>query len=231
MTPGQPHFDEVAAHYDESLPAHVREHYLEKRARYLAERVPPPARVLDVGCGTGVLAGRLAGLGYEVVGVDPSGGMLGVMRENFPGVGAVQGSGTELPFAAGEFDLALTVATLHHTAAPGDVERTLGEMARVVRSGGHVLVWDHNPRNPYWPRIMRRVPQDHGEERLVPLVEIERGLRAGGAEPVEVAQTGLVPDFTPRPLLGAAALLERLAERTPGIRGLCAHNVVLAVKR
>jgi ubiquinone/menaquinone biosynthesis C-methylase UbiE len=231
MSEGQPHFDEVAAHYDESLPPHVRDHYLEKRASYVLGRVPPPARVLDVGCGTGVLAGRLAGLGYEVAGVDPSEGMLEVMRERFPALRAVQGSGTELPFAEGEFDLALTVATLHHIADAGDVERTLGEMVRVVGSGGHVLVWDHNPRNPYWPRIMKRVPQDHGEERLIPLVEIERGLRAGGAEPVEVAQTGLVPDFTPRPLLGAAALLERVAERTPGLRRRCAHNVVLAEKR
>jgi SAM-dependent methyltransferase len=225
---GQRHFDELAERYDEIHPPHVTEHYLRKRVEFVRERVPPPARVLDVGCGTGALAGRLAGQSYEVVGVDPSAGMLEVMRERFPALRAVQGSGAELPFADGEFDLSLSVATMHHIGDPADVHRTLIEMARVVRSGGAVLVWDHNPRNPYWPHIMRRVPQDTGEERLVPLEELLSGLRAGGAEPVEVIRSGLVPDFTPPRLLGAAAAVEQLAERTPGLRTRCAHNVVLA---
>ncbi len=143
----------------------------------------------------------------------------------------MQASGTELPFADGEFDLALSVATMHHIADAADVARALGEMARVVRPGGHVLVWDHNPRNPYWPYLMKRVPQDQGDERLIPLEELLAGLRAGGAEPVEVRELGLVPDFTPRRLLGAAAALERVAERTPLLHERCAHNVVLAVRR
>jgi ubiquinone/menaquinone biosynthesis C-methylase UbiE len=224
------HFDEIAGRYDESLPSHVVEHYLGKRTAYVLAHSPPPARVLDLGCGTGVLAGRLAESGYEVTGADPSAGMLGEMRRRFPGVRAVEASGTDLPFADGEFDLSLSVATMHHIAGPGDVQRALGEMARVVRPGGKVLVWDHNPRNPYWPHLMKRVPQDQGDERLIPLEELLDGLRAGGAEPVEVSLMGLVPDFTPRRLLGAAAAVERLAERTPGVRGRCAHNVVLAEK-
>ena len=225
------HFDDVAAHYDESLPSHVTDHYLRKRVGYVAAHHPPPARVLDLGCGTGVLASHLAGAGYSVVGADPSAGMLEVMRTRAPEVESVQASGTDLPFADGEFDLSVSVATMHHIADAGDVARALAEMARVVRPGGHVLVWDHNPRNPYWPHLMKRVPQDQGDERLIPLAELLAGLRAGGAEPVEVRELGLVPDFTPKRLLGAAAALERLAERTPLVRERCAHNVVLAVRR
>jgi hypothetical protein len=103
-------------------------------------------------------------------------------------------------------------------------------MVRVTRPGGHVLIWDHNPRNPYWPLLMRRVPQDTGAERLIPEEEIHSGLALGGATVVNTAQLGLVPDFAPAALLGAAARLERAAEATPGVRRLCAHNVVLAVK-
>ena len=47
-----------------------------------------------------------------------------------------------------------------------------------TRPGGRVLVWDHNPRNPYWGRLMARVPQDTGEERLIP--EAGGGRRAAG---------------------------------------------------
>jgi ubiquinone/menaquinone biosynthesis C-methylase UbiE len=225
------HFDEVAEVYDESLPGHVMDHYLRKRISFIAERHPPPARLLDVGCGTGVLAGSLSSQGYEVVGVDPSEGMLDVMRKRFPAVESVQASATDMPFGDGSFDLAVSVATMHHIADAADVARALAEMARVVRPGGHVLIWDHNPRNPYWPHLMKRVPQDQGDERLIPLAELLDGLRAGGADPVEVRELGLVPDFTPKGLLGVAAALERLAERTPVVRERCAHNVVVALRR
>jgi SAM-dependent methyltransferase len=225
------HFDDVAGVYDETLPRHVVEHYLEKRSRFVLARCPPPARLLDVGCGTGTLAARLAGLGYEVVGLDPSQGMLEVMKDRAPQVEAVRGSGTAIPFGDGAFDLSLSVATMHHIAAPAEVREALVEMVRVVRPGGRVLIWDHNPRNPYWPYLMRRVPQDRGDERLIGLEELLSGLRSGGAEPVLVSQLGLVPDFTPPRLLGLAAAVERAAERTPLLRERCAHNVVLAVKR
>jgi ubiquinone/menaquinone biosynthesis C-methylase UbiE len=225
------HFDDVASIYDETLPGHVVEHYAEKRARFVLRASPPPGRILDVGCGTGALAARLAGLGYAVVGLDPSQGMLDVMRERAPEVEAVRGSGTELPFADGEFDLSLSVATMHHIAEPAAVRAALVEMVRVAKVGGRILVWDHNPRNPYWPHLMKRVPQDQGDERLVGIDELVSGLEAGGAEPLLVRQLGLVPDFTPRRLLGAAAALERAAERTPVVRGRCAHNVVLARRR
>jgi|1186.fasta_scaffold02174_2 SAM-dependent methyltransferase len=223
------HFDTIAGEYDESLPAHVVEHYLAKRVAYI-RRHCPPGRALDVGCGTGVLAGRLAAAGWEMTGADPSEGMLDVLRERVPGVEAVHASGTDLPFPDGAFDLAYCVAVMHHVADPVDVRATLGEMVRVIRPGGRVLIWDHNPRNPYWKRLMAKVPQDTGEERLIPEAEIVDGLHAAGAAVVSSEQLGLVPDFVPPRALPAAAALEQVVERTPVARRLCAHNVILAAK-
>lgn len=224
------HFDEIADEYDESLPPHVVEHYLEKRVAYVSELMPS-GRVLDVGCGTGVVAGRLARAGYEVTGVDPSAGMLRYLEEHAPGVTAVEGSATALPFEDGGFDLTMCVAVMHHIAEPGPVHDALVEMVRVTRPGGYVLVWDHNPRNPYWKHLMARVPQDDGTERLIPEAEILRGLADGGADVLRSDQLGLVPDFVPRGMLGAAVAAERLVEGVPGARRLCAHNVVLAMRR
>ena len=223
------HFDRIAGDYDESLPPHVVEHYLRKRAAFVSRHVPR-GRALDVGCGTGALAQRLAGQGYEVTGVDPSEGMLDVLRERAPAITAIGASGTDLPFEDGSFDLVYCVAVMHHVAEPEAVRRTLAEMARVTRPGGLVLVWDHNPRNPYWRHLMARVPQDTGEERLISEAELLTGLRAAGAEPFLSAQLGLVPDFVPPRALPSAAMAERLVERLPGVRRLCAHNVVLALR-
>lgn len=220
-------FDLIAEHYDEALPAHVVEHYLAKRVAYITENCAP-GKALDVGCGTGVLAGRLSRSGFTVTGIDPSQGMLDVMAESEPAVSGVRGDGASLPFEDGSFDVALTVAALHHIADPDAVRRTLVEMARVTRVGGRLVIWDHNPRNPYWQNLMARVPQDDGSERLVSEAEIEAGLRAGGAKILSSRQLGLVPDFVPPAMLGAAAAVESVAERAPLVRRLCAHNVVLA---
>jgi SAM-dependent methyltransferase len=223
------HFDRIAAVYDESLPPHVVEHYLRKRTEFV-RTLRSGGSVLDVGCGTGALAQRLSASGYEVTGVDPSDGMLEVMRSRSPEVRAVRASGTELPFEPNGFDVVLSVATMHHIADASAIRRTLAEMTRVSRPGGRILIWDHNPSNPYWSRLMARVPQDTGDERLIPEAELVGGLAAAGARVLSVDQLGLVPDFTPPRAIGAAAAFERLFERAPVIRRYAAHNVVVASK-
>jgi len=225
----QTDFDAVAGEYDESLPAHVVEHYLRKRVAFIRQHVPP-GPTLDVGCGTGVLAARLTNLGYQIVGVDPSRGMLAQLRQARPEIPVIAGDATALPFADGTFALTYCVAVMHHVAEQDAVRKTLTEMARVTRPGGRIVVWDHNPRNPYWRLLMRRVPQDTGAERLIPESELLAGLQAGGAEPVVVTRSGFVPDLVPPRLLRAAAGIERFVEVAPVLNLLCAHNVVLAAK-
>jgi SAM-dependent methyltransferase len=156
--------------------------------------------------------------------------MLDVARRHAPAVQTQVASATALPFESDRFDVVVTVAVLHHIADPGAVHRSLGEMARVLRPGGRLIVWDHNPRNPYWGRLMARVPQDTGEERLVPEHEVLQGVRDGGARVLSSDQLGLVPDFTPPRAVDLAAAVEARVERIPGLRRLCAHNVVVATK-
>lgn len=227
--PARTDFDAIAGEYDESLPAHVVEHYLRKRLAFI-RRHSPPGPALDLGAGTGLLAERVRDAGYAVTALDPSPGMLRRLRPRRPDIPVVVGDGARLPFADASFALTYCVAVMHHVAEPAAVRATLLEMARVTRPGGHILVWDHNPRNPYWPYLMRRVPQDTGGERLIPEREILDGLIAGGARPIRSEQLGFMPDFAPSRLTGAVAALERAVEATPLLRRLCAHNVVLAVR-
>jgi SAM-dependent methyltransferase len=185
---------------------------------------------LDVGAGTGLLAERLSDLGLGVVALDPFPQMLGQLRQRRPDIETVVAHGDDIPFPDDVFDLTYSVAVMHHIAEPAQVRRTLAEMIRVTRPGGRILVWDHNPLNPYWSLLMRRVPQDTGAERLVPLPELVAGLREAGADILCTERLGLMPEFVPRWLLGPAAAIERAVEATPGLRCLCAHNVVLAIK-
>ncbi|HYU20117.1 MAG TPA: methyltransferase domain-containing protein [Chloroflexota bacterium] len=222
-------YDHVAHDYDEVFSSHVTEHYLRKRTTLVNELLPSGGSVLDVGCGTGALAGRIQRLGFDVVGVDASAGMLAQALEH--GVGAVYAAySTALPFEDGSFDLALSVATMHHLETAERVAATIAEMGRVVRSGGHVLVWDHNPLNPYWPILMRRVPQDHGDERLVSVWEVLEANRAAGLRPECAARMGLVPDFMPRGLMPFWRRVEAMVEANPVLSLFAAHNVVIARK-
>lgn len=225
----QTDFDRVANEYDESLPAHVVAHYLAKRVAFIKEHTQP-GLTLDVGCGTGQLASAVRDAGYDVIGLDYSRGMLQVMRRTRPGIHGVAASSTHIPFPDDTFSLTYCVAVMHHVADVWAVRKTLMEMVRVTRPGGHILIWDHNPRNPYWPLLMKRVPQDTGAERLIPEDEIRGGLVMGGATVVLAKPLGFVPDFAPKPLLGLVQGAERIVERTPVLNRLCAHNVILAVK-
>ncbi len=177
-----------------------------------------------------MLAERLAGAGYRMVGVDPSQGMLDILAARTQLVRPVCASGTSLPFEDNTFELVITVAALHHIAEADAVRQTLAEMVRVVKPSGRVVVWDHNPRNPYWGPLMARVPQDTGEERLIPEAEIVTGLQASGGQIVLSKKLGAVPDFIPPRAMGLAVSFERVFEATPGLRSYAAHNAIVATK-
>jgi ubiquinone/menaquinone biosynthesis C-methylase UbiE len=88
----------------------------------------PPARTLDVACGTGYLTRHLRG---EVTGLDSSESMLEIARERMPEARFVAGDGLALPFADGEFDSVFTGHFYDHLQ-PGERERFLAEARRVA---------------------------------------------------------------------------------------------------
>ena len=222
-------YNAVAHEYDDVFPRHVAEHYIQKRTGLVCDLLPLGGLVLDVGCGTGQLGAAIASEGFDVFGVDLSASMLARARQRGL-VGTYSAITTALPFADNSFDLALTVATLHHLETPERVAVTVREMGRVVKRGGFVVLWDHNPSNPYWPILMKRVPQDSGDERLVPLRELLADVSASGLVLHRALRSGFTPDFLPVALAGVWGLVERAVEVTPGLNMLAAHNVVVARK-
>jgi len=158
-------------------------------------------RVLDAGCGGGLVARELAAAGAEVVGVDRSRGSLGVARR---AVGTrfapAQGRLERLPFAAGAFDAVVAADVLEHLP---DLPAAVAELARVLAPGGS-FVFDTVNRT-FWSwftgvfgleRVLRMVPRGTHDWRLfIRPAELDRLLRRAGLEPVEV--TGLAPQIGP----------------------------------
>lgn len=106
----------------------------------LVEAIPPGARrVLDVGCGDGILSAHLIRTGIpHVVGLDLDGQVLERARARYIGIPIEwrQGDLFDVPFEAGSFEAVVSVASLHHMAA----EAALGRFADLVKPGGVVAV-------------------------------------------------------------------------------------------
>jgi ubiquinone/menaquinone biosynthesis C-methylase UbiE len=122
---------------------------LRRLYRRIAEDValvaPPDGAVLDVGTGPGVLLAEIARArpDVRVTGVDLSADMVAAAARNVARFGdraAVRvGDVADLPFADATFDVVVTSFSMHHWA---DLPAAVPELARVLRPGGRVHVYD-----------------------------------------------------------------------------------------
>jgi SAM-dependent methyltransferase len=112
--------------------------------------------LLDVGCGTGILARRAAGRGMDVTGVDPAAASLDVARGQ-PGAERVRwlhGDATGLPEL--QVDLATMTANVAHVfLTEEDLAATLRGVHAALRSGGHLVFEVRDPSRRAWERWTR----------------------------------------------------------------------------
>jgi ubiquinone/menaquinone biosynthesis C-methylase UbiE len=102
------------------------------------------SRVLDVGCGTGTLAGMLRKEGIQAVGLDPSPGMIRVSRGISRGSFAlVRGRGDGLPFFSGSFD-GVIFSMVIHESPPSRRREMLEDALRVLDPGGTLFILDYH---------------------------------------------------------------------------------------
>ena len=123
------------------------------------------ARVLDVGCGTGIVARaahRRVGASGGVAAVDPNVGMLAVARRSEPSIDWHSGTAESLPFTDGCFDHTISqFATMFFT----DRTAALSEMARVTVDCGTVTIatWSGLDRTPGYEAMVALIADELGD--------------------------------------------------------------------
>ena len=123
----------------------VFEPLLRRVRECIVEMIPSRARVLEVACGTGAQAVRLRRINAEYTGVDLSPSML--RRAGTKNVNCREADGRNLPYAGGEFDAA-TISLALHEMEPEVRDGVAGELVRVLRPGGVLIVADYTLPSP-----------------------------------------------------------------------------------
>lgn len=166
-------FDAFAATYEASLDSSIGitgesfDYFAAYKAAYIARNVAPagPARILDYGCGVGLLSKHLLTLMPEkrIDGFDPS-------EESILRIGPdlrLQGTFTsQLCLIDGEYDIVILANVLHHVR-PNDRRELIRSVTARLRTGGKLAVFEHNPLNPLTRRAVSQCIFD-GDAVLLP---------------------------------------------------------------
>jgi SAM-dependent methyltransferase len=132
-----------------------------------------PSAVLDLGAGNGWLSHRLAALGHHVVAVDAmddEADGLGAVRHYAAPLVAVHADFDALPFAAGQFDIAIFNGSLHYAPDPAS---TLASVRRLLLPDGMLVVMDSpmfradRDGAAMLTDSVRRFARDHGLQAVV----------------------------------------------------------------
>jgi SAM-dependent methyltransferase len=159
----QPQIDAANAYEQLFVPA-LFEQFAPKVAN--AARIEAGQRVLDVGCGTGVLAReayKRVGPSGHVAGIDAVPGMIAVAKQLAPDVEWRNGTAESLPFDDGSFDAVVSQFGLMFFS---DKVQAIREMLRVLTSGGRltVAVWDSLDNIPAYSAVDKLLEQTAGDQ-------------------------------------------------------------------
>lgn len=130
------HFGLIAPFYDRAIPLREVEKLIE------LVKVPVEGNLLDVGGGTGRVAGALSGLADRLVVADVSMGML-LQARSKDGLDLVCTQSEGMPFSDGSFERIIMVDALHHVS---DQTRTVNELWRLLQPGGLLIILEPDVR-------------------------------------------------------------------------------------
>jgi len=162
----KPSFDKFAQSYEEILAKSLRTHgkdgdYYNRYKVQLVQNTcrRTPGAILDFGCGNGKNIALLQSAFPDatVEGCDISTESLEISRQSHPGVHFFTPGGHQA--ATMRYDLIFVANVLHHVPT-NDRKAWMSDVKNMLKPGGEVILFEHNPLNPVVRRIVRSCPLD-----------------------------------------------------------------------
>jgi 2-polyprenyl-3-methyl-5-hydroxy-6-metoxy-1,4-benzoquinol methylase len=139
----------VEYRYSSGEPTHDDSFLWNKVAEILARHTLAKQRVFEIGCGNGLTAHRLANLGYEVMGVDPSKTGIAHARRKYPEARLFEGSiDDDLAEKYGRFPVLISLEVIEHCYDPRKFVRRVSEL---LEPGGIGII--STPYHGYWKNL------------------------------------------------------------------------------
>ncbi len=164
------------------------------RRRWDAAGRAEPAAALDFGTGIGNSIPHLAKAfpSTRLTGLDVSQNSLDLAERRFPGMAHyVRYDGWRAPFENASFDLIFSACVFHHIDA-AEHREIFAELRRLLRPGGLMVIFEHNPVNPATRHIVATCPFDENAV-LIPAPKLKRSQLDAGFRQVQVAYTAFFP--------------------------------------
>lgn len=187
-------FDKFADEYHASLKAGIAisgespEYFSEYKIADIARECPLQARaadasvqVLDFGAGIGNSVPYVSRhfASAKLTCLDLSQRSLEVAERRFAGQARyVRFDGGHIPFADNHFDIAYAMCVFHHISH-ADHPAVLRELNRVIKPGGSLFIFEHNPFNPLTVRVVNNCPFDENAH-LIRAAQMKRRMLDGG---------------------------------------------------
>jgi len=231
-------FDVLSTRYDEELAGYVLERLLDRKTermqRQLDRAFDHPADLVgvDIGCGTGGYAARMAESCGQIVAMDAAEGQVrqaaGRRRANSAFLTAQL---PRLPFHDASIDFAYAINVFHHLPNREAQREAFAEVSRILRPGGVFFIHEINTVNPLFRFYMSYIfpvlhQLDDGSELWLTPDDVEDLSEM----PVEEGEYfTFLPEFTPRLWQTALGFLERWLERSR-LRRYSAHYMLVCRK-
>jgi putative AdoMet-dependent methyltransferase len=181
MTQDKWGFDEWAKSYDMDVIRAARaedwifqdyERVLDKVVEYCDLGRNKYTTVIDIGTGTGNLAGRFLERGLHVIGIEPSGEMRRICQEKYPEMIVEEGDFLTIPLYLPRVDLVVSAYALHHLTHSEKVAAVI-EMKRLLKPKGRVVIADLMFRNAAEERRIRQALRETGRHDILDEIKDE----------------------------------------------------------
>lgn len=234
------YFDKTAGVYDVkhgSMDAGQAHNFARYYRPFLSRAIPAGARVLELGCGTGLYSQWLIDRGCSVVGLDLSAKMIEKARQKSPRgtfiVGDCEDPAECLPEAtvADGFDVIVGVNTFCYYP---NKEQALARYTQLLRPAGKLVLIEPNGRCPFW-RAMTWIDKNEirvwiSEFRKINSNALDGMLNRAGLKPSEISHFAFIPNGVGRLAVRLLGPMDAVLNRLPLIRGLAMRVALVAEK-